>query len=301
MPDLNALLVFAKVAEANGFSPAAQRLGMPVSTVSRKIADLEKALGVRLLERSTRNVRLTNIGAEVLLQAQRLIELSDSIGDLVSDRIGAVRGNLRISAPPSISDTLLVPLLNAFQAAYPEVRVNVLITDRLVDHISEGVDVAFRVGRLHNSTLVARTLLRYRHRLVASPAYLAEHGHPQSPADLLSHRLLAFSFWGQDHSWTFLGDGRSETVTFAPHLAMNDYQGLGSALVSGRGIGDLPPIVAPEWLANGDLVEILPGWTFRPLELSLVHVSNRNMPRPVRLFKELAVDMAPQLFPALPG
>ena len=140
--DLNALCVFAKVVEANTFSEASRRLKMPVSTVSRRIAELEDQLGVRLLERSTRSLRLTAAGAEVLEQARRSVELSEAVDSIALDHRSQVSGVLRMSAPPSLSDTLLAPLVCAFQAEHPEVRVQILITERMVDHIEEGVDLS---------------------------------------------------------------------------------------------------------------------------------------------------------------
>lgn len=302
MPDLNALVIFAKVVEANSFSEAARRLKMPVSTVSRRIADLEQELGIRLLERSTRSLRLTDLGSEVLEQARRGAELSDAIDNIVSNRIADVAGALRLSAPPSISDTLLAPLVGAFQAAYPNVRVQILITDRFVDHIAEGVDLVFRRGPLRDSALVARKLLTYRHQLVATPAYLAEHRPPETPHELREHRLLAFSHWRPDNSWTFeaVAGGDAETLTFAPYLAMNDYAGLASALLAGAGIGDLPPVVQPHLVREGRLVEVMPAWRFRTLDLSLVHLGNRHTSRVVRLFMDFAAQIAPTLLPNLP-
>jgi len=302
MADLNALVVFAKVVEAKSFSEAARRLGMPVSTVSRRIAELEDQLGVRLLDRSTRNLRLTDLGLEVLEHAQRSAEASEAVQNIVSNRQSSVSGTLRLSAPPNVSDTLLTPLVTAFQASYPNVRVQILIAERFVDHIADGVDIAFRLGVLKDSSLVARKILTYRHQLVASPDYLKSCKAPQKPQDLLDHRLIAFSYWRPESHWTFAhvnGKDR-ETLTFQPHLSMNDFSGLTPALLAGRGIGDLPPLVQPELMRNGRLVEVMPEWRFPTQDLSLVHLTNRNVPRPIRLFTEFAGRMASTLFPRLP-
>jgi DNA-binding transcriptional LysR family regulator len=228
MTDLNSLALFAKIVEAGSFSEAARRLKMPISTVSRRIAELEDQLGVRLLERSTRNLRLTELGAEVLEHAVRSAELNEAVESVVSNRLSDVSGTLKLSAPPSVSDTLLTPLVTAFQASYPNVRVQILVTERLVDLIAEGVDLAFRLGALKDSCLVARRVLTYRHQLVASPSYLKARKPPKGPQDLLDHRLLTFSHWKPENSWTFVHKNGmdKETLTFQPHLSMNDYTGL---------------------------------------------------------------------------
>lgn len=302
MADLNALAVFAKVVEAGGFSEAARRLKMPVSTVSRRVAELEDQLDVRLIERSTRNLRLTELGAEVLEHAIRSAELSEAVESIVSNRLTDVSGTLRLSAMPSVSDTLLTPLVTGFQASHPNVRVQILVTERMVDLIAEGIDLAFRLGPLKDSSFVARRVLTYRHRLVASPSYLSGREPPQKPQDLLNHRLLAFSYWKPENSWTFVHrDGSErETLTFEPHLAMNDFAGLASALVAGGGIGDLPPVVQPKLFEEGRLVEVMPDWRFRAYDLSLIHVANRHLSKPCRLFKEFAMQMSPTLFLNLP-
>jgi DNA-binding transcriptional LysR family regulator len=300
MSDLNALIIFAKVVEATSFSEAARRLGIPISTVSRKIAELEDQLGVRLLERSTRQLRLTDVGSEVLEQAQKGVEVSEAVDSVVSNQLAEVRGALRLSAPPNISDSILAPLITAFQASYPEVSVQVLVTDRFVDLIAEGIDLVLRVGPLEDSTLIARKVLRYRHQLVASSEYLKNNKAPKKPSDLLNHRLLAFSFWSPQCTWTFDSGKKQETIKFHPYIAMNDYSGLANALVSGAGIGDLPPIVLPGLIKKGVLVEVMPKWRFHAIDILVVHLGNRHIPRPVRLFKEFAVQMAPTLFDDLP-
>jgi DNA-binding transcriptional LysR family regulator len=300
--DLNSLLIFAQVVESNSFAGAARRLGLPTSTVSRRIAELERQLGVGLIERSTRSLRLTDVGSEVLEHARRSAELSEAVSNIASNHLSSVSGTLRLAAPPSISDSLLVPLVSGFQAEYPDVRVHVFITERIVDQIAEGVDLAFRVGELEDSSLIARRILTYRHQLVASPEYLRRCKPPKTPNDLLRHRLIAFSFWKPENTWRFLhaGSGEAEALTFQPHLSVNEYSGLATALVAGVGIGDLPPIVQPDLLRSGKLVEVMPRWHFRVFHLSMVHLGNRYIPRPVRLFKDFAATMAPTLFPKLP-
>jgi DNA-binding transcriptional LysR family regulator len=302
MTDLNALVVFAHVVEANSFSGAARILKMPISTVSRRIAELEDQLGVRLIERSTRKLRLTDAGAEVLEHARRTVELKEAVNNVASNLSSHISGTLRLASPPSISDTLLAPIVGAFQEAYPDVRIQIFITDRIVDHVSEGIDMTFRVGDLEDSSLIARRILKYRHRLVASPAYIKKHKLPRSPKDLLDHPLLAFSFWKPKCKWNFVHiNGKDkETLTFQPYFSMNDYAGLATALLAGVGIGDIPPVVQPDLLRDGRLVEIMPRWRFRTFDLSLVHAGNRLMPQVVRVFKDFAAIMAPQLFPKLP-
>src|SRR5262249_44766612 len=160
-----------------------------------------------------------------------------------------------LSAPPSISDSLLVPLVNAFQASYPDVRIQIFISERFVDHIADGIDLTFRVGgQLEDSSLVARKILTYRHRLVVSPAYLKKSKPPQTPRDLLGHRLFSFLRRGKpENTWRFSHvNGRDkETINFQPFVSMNDYAGLAYALLTAAGIGDLPPIVQPQLLREG--------------------------------------------------
>jgi DNA-binding transcriptional LysR family regulator len=303
MANLDSLVVFAKVVEAGSLSGAARRLGMPVSTVSRRIAEFEQALGVRLLERSTRNLALTDLGKEVYEHAVRSVELGEAIEFVVSNHLSDMSGILRLSAPPSVSDSLLMPLTIEFQKLYPNVRFQILVTERYVEHIADGVDLVFRFGELRDSSLVARRLLTYRHRLVATPAYLERCGALRKPQDLLDHRLLAFSHWKPDCTWCFVHESGREKqmLTFQPFCAMNDFAGLAAMLLADSGIGEMPPVVRPDLIREGKLVEAMPQWRFQTHDLSLVSLGNRHVSKPCRLFKEFVIAKAPALFPDLPA
>lgn len=302
MADLNAMILFAKVVDANGFSEAARRLGAPVSTVSRRIADLEDQLGVRLLERSTRSLRLTDAGAELLEHARRSATLSETVEGIASNQKAEVGGLLRLSAPPSVADSLVAPIVTAFQAENPAVRTQVFITERMVDHIAEGVDLVFRLGPLRDTSLVGQPILHYRHQLVATPEYLRRAKPVAVPDDLLDHRLLSFAHWKPQHNWTLESpvSGETRRLVFEPSVAMNDFSGIAAALLDHVGIGALPPVCRPELMQNGKLVEVLPQWRFRAADLSLVHLGNRQIPKVVRAFKTFATTMAPTLFRDLP-
>jgi DNA-binding transcriptional LysR family regulator len=295
MPGVDALIVFAKVVEAGSFSAASRRMGVPLSTVSRRISELEDSLGTRLLERSTRSLRLTEVGAEILEQAKRGVEIEEAVAAIASNRAAQAIGTVRISVPPSLSESLFVPLIVEFQRTPPHVAVSVLATDRHVDLIAEGIDLAFRTGPLKDSSLVARPILEFRHVMLASHAVLAGMPAPTHPTDLLRFKLCAFSGWGEETTWHLERNGEGTSVRFKPHLALNDYAGLGAALVAGAGIGEMPSIVASEWRRKSGLVEVMPEWRF-PLEhLYMLHVGNRHATLPLRLFKEMVLEKAQSL------
>lgn len=290
MIDLDALVVFAKVVEAGGFSAAGRRMGMPVSTVSRRVAELEDRLGSRLLQRSTRQIRLTEIGAEILEQARRGVEIEEAVAAIASNRSAAANGTIRISAPPSLSESLIVPLVMGFKNLHPAVDIRIYVTDRHVDLIAEGFDLAFRTGPLKDSALMGRSILKFRHLLLASPEYLRDKKHPTTPQELLEHRLCAFTFWAQEVTWVLEKDTEQQTIAFKPHFSLNDYSGLGAALVEGAGIGEMPAIVAPDWRARSGLVEVMPFWQFPVEELFMLHSGNRNVTFALRLFKQYVVE-----------
>lgn len=302
MTDLNALMIFAKVVEAKSFSEAARRLAMPVSTVSRRVADLEEEFGTRLLVRSTRSVRLTESGTKVIQQARSLAEINDALDRVKADRRAERSETLRLSAPPSISDTVLAPLVTAFQLAFPDIGVKVFISGRIGDAFAEGVDLEVKIGPRRDTELVRQPLISYRHQIVASPDYLRGAKPVLAPRDLLGHPLLAFAFPSIESTWTLTeisGCGK-ETLRFRPQLAIGDYAGLTSIMLAGGGIGDLPPVVQPDLMRDGRLVEVLPAWTLPVFDLSLVHPPTRTPSQPMRAFKDFAASMVPKLFPDLP-
>jgi len=296
-PDLNAMALFVKVVEHKGFSAASRRLGVPVSTVSRKVSELEKTLGVRLLERSTRQLRLTEPGAEYYTYCRRGLEEIETGTLLLNERQTDISGTLRLSVPPGLSDRLIVPLVSGFQAAYPAVTIRILITERHVDFIQDAVDISLRVGDLKDSSLVARPLIHYRHVLVSSQAYLDEAGAPAHPHDLTRHRMVTFGGWFDNVSLKLSRDRKVTEVKVEGVLALNDYAGILTAVSAGQGIAEIPSIICGEALHDGSLVEVMPDWRFAPTTLSVVYPSNRNLSRIVRQFKDFCIEHVRALSP----
>ncbi len=297
MLDLNAMALFTKVVEYRSFSETSKRLGVPISTVSRKVSTLEKELGVRLLERSTRRLRLTVLGQDYYEYCRRGLEEIESGTLMINDRQAEVSGTLRLSVPPSLTDVLIIPLIGAFQAVYPNAFVRAMVTDRKVDLIEEGVDLALRAGELDDSSLVARRLLAYRHVLVASPGYLARAGAPRHPGELNGRRLVAFSAWHRQNVWALTNDGTTENITVEGAIALNDYAGIRRAVVENMGIAEIPSIICGRDIENGALVEVLPEWRFAPTKLSAVYPSSRNISRLVQLFRDFCVEHIEKLAP----
>ena len=257
---------------------------MPVSTVSRRVAQLEKELGVRLLERSTRNIRLTEIGESYYRQCQRGLEELEAANTLIEDRQQEVSGVLRLSVPPSLSENVFVPIIAEFQRSYPKARIHVFVTDRNVDLIADGVDLAIRVGDLADSALSARRILTYRHILLASPDYLNQYGAPRSPDELAGHRLLMFGTLGRQMTWTFARETETASIRVEPHLQINDYLGIQKAAIEGLGIAEMPAILCGSALRHGSLIPVMVDWSLPSVDLSAIHIATRNMSRLVRLF-----------------
>lgn len=306
--DLNDIRVFAKVAELQSVSGAARALAMPKSSVSRSVARLEVALGAGLLRRSTRRLGLTEAGALFHEHCRRVLGEAAEAEQAVAQLHAVPRGLLRVSAPITLGQAVLGPLLPAFLERYPQVRVSLELTSRRVDILEEGVDVAVRIGALPDSSLLARRLGTSRSSLLASPAYLARHPPPREPADLASHTAVDLQLGGATgrRAWHMirLGDEAAE-VEVEPRLLANDPGVVRLAVLGGAGLGWLPSFLCADDLAAGRLVEVLPGWRRPGPDIHAVFPGQRGgAPSPtVRVFVDFLVAVVattPPWDPAAP-
>jgi DNA-binding transcriptional LysR family regulator len=293
LPDLNALQVFAAVVDAQGFRGAARALGIPKSTVSRKLAELESQLGLRLVQRTTRKISLTDAGESFYRQcAPALAALVDAQKCLVATQ-AAPRGQLRITAPNTFAELFLGPVLEDYYRQYREVRVTVDLTDRYVDLIAEGFDLAIRAGELPDSTLVARALgdaeaqASSRPHCYASPEYLATHGAPRHPRELNAHDCLFYGSSERGAKWTFVTHRRRVPVPVRPRITCTSFYLLLEAAIAGHGITRLPAFFASEAQRKGKLVPVLEDFALPAMPLHAVYPSSRNVAPPVRAFLEL--------------
>ena len=255
---LPGLAVFARIVRYGSLSGAANSLGMSRSAVSKQLSALESQIGVRLLQRTTRKQALTEAGEQVYAEAQR-IETSLGAIDAIRDNYAIeVRGKLKISCSTSLGRVHLVPLLYEFSRRYPAVEVNLQLEDRFVDLVAEQVDVAIRIGHLPDSSLVAKRLGELEWQLCASPAYIAEHGSPKSPADLAHHECLFYRNINHSmNNWTFLGAQGEEHVSVRGSLTINDGCALVDAAVGGQGILLIDKAILGDHLRQGRLVPLL--------------------------------------------
>jgi DNA-binding transcriptional LysR family regulator len=259
---LEELAAFVAVAEAGSFAEAARTLGRDASVISRRVSQLEQRLGVRLLSRTTRRVALTEVGASYCRRVQLLLDELASASREASDFAASPQGLVRVSLPVTFGRQWIAPLLPAFLARHPLIRIDARFTDRFVDVVADGIDVAIRVGArgLRNSTLTARRLAAYRNLLVAAPSYLATHGTPQEPADLAHHACLGFTGHAAWPDWPLAKDGTRRTIRPACALTADHSEVPLMAAIAGAGI-----TLTAHWLAGpairaGELVEVLPGW-----------------------------------------
>jgi len=285
MPNIEDLETFVAVADTGGVSPAARRLGLPKSIVSRRLGRLEQELGAQLLTRNTRGAALTEAGATFREHAARAVAEIDAARESVSPN-GELRGLIRIAVPMSLGITHLAPMLAAFAVRYPLVQVYVAFGDRLVDLINEGFDLAIRVGYLQDSALVARRVGDVKGALVASPAYVEQHGAPQSLEDLQSHPALMQG----TESWRFrVGD---KVVVVHPQGRFKADNGIAlvQAALAGLGVIVLPGFLADEHLASGKLVRLLPEYPVPEAGLFIVRPPGDHPPRKVRVLTDFLLE-----------
>jgi DNA-binding transcriptional LysR family regulator len=288
--DLNEIVVFAKVVETRSFTAAAQQLGLPKSTVSRKVAQLEERLAARLIQRTTRKLSLTEIGQAYYERCARIVTDIQMAEQLVGDMQSTPRGLLKITAPIDLGAFRLGAITAAFCADHPDIYVNLDLSDRIVDLVEEGMDLAIRFGPLGESSLVARRLSAVTMGLYAAPSYLAKRPPPAEPDDLAEHDLIAFVPHARFASWSLVGPGGATAeLTPTARLTSNNLLAVREAAVAGAGIA-LVPSFAVRSPGGGTLVPILPEWIAPTGELFAVYPSTRNLSPKVRAYLDFVVE-----------
>jgi DNA-binding transcriptional LysR family regulator len=273
------------VVQAGSFTAAARRLKMPKSSVSRKVSDLEERIGARLLHRTTRKLGLTDAGRIYFERAAPIVSDIEQADQAVGESQAAPRGLLRVTAP--LSFALLGPMVASFLERYPEVRVELVCADRVVNLVEEGFDVAIRAGRLVDSTLIARRLGAMKRVLVASAGYLKRHPRPKSPADLEKHPCIAFGSAPAPTLWTLHSGEKKVDVRVPARLSANDMDMMLAAARAGIGIAWLPEHLVTVELAKGRLERVLSDWSSPETPVHAVYPSARHLSQKVSAFVEL--------------
>jgi DNA-binding transcriptional LysR family regulator len=300
-PDLNDLQFFAIVVEHGGYAAAERALGIPKSRLSRRVTQLEADLGVRLLQRSTRKFAVTDVGQSVYRHAQSMLAEAQAAREAV-DRVSAEpRGLIKVSTPVALAEDMLAKLVPQFMEAYPQVRVQLHVSNRRVDIIPEGFDVALRVRNKldDDGELVLRRFGQISELLVASPAYLLKRGRPKSPLDLGGHATLSMSEEESKQRWTLHGpDGAIERVEIQPILMTHDFPLLMSAARAGLGIALLPESVCADWVRSGHLEVVVPDWRLPQGICHAVFPSRRGLLPAVRVFIDFLAERIPPMIEA---
>jgi DNA-binding transcriptional LysR family regulator len=298
MQDLNDLYYFSAVVDNGGFAAAERALGIPKSRLSRRISALETELGVRLLQRSTRRFAVTDVGSAVHRHAQTMLEEAKAAREVVDRLSSEPRGTIRLSLPVSIAQEMIPKLMPEFLAKYPQVRVQLHVSNRRVDVINEGFDLAIRVRNKldDDGSLVMRTFGQIQELLVASPGYLDRMGRPKDPDELKDHVTLSMSEDEARQRWDLQdAGGDTRRVELKPRLAGFDFPMLMALARQGIGITMLPETVCAEAIRNGELEVVLPNWRLPQGIAHLVFASRRGLLPAVRAMIDFLAERMPQL------
>jgi DNA-binding transcriptional LysR family regulator len=272
--NLEEIIVFTKIVQGHSFTAAATALGLPRSTVSRKIADLEARVGARLLQRTTRALSLTDVGRIYYEHCVRIIAELEEAQLAVAQLQSTPRGRLRVTAP--VGFTVMGPLLAEYLRLFPEVQVELTCTDRNVDLIEEGFDLALRAGALADSTLVSRRVGVVRRRLVAAPSLVKRLGRPKDLGDLEGHPCISFAPEGT--AWTLRAGAKTVEVALRPRLVVNDYEMLRAVARAGFGIALLPDYLCEDDVRAGRLQAVLEPWSAPEVPIFALYPSTRHLP-----------------------
>lgn len=288
MDKIHAMQLFIRVAELESFSRAADSLGLPKGSVSRRIQALENQLGARLLHRTTRRVQLTQDGMVYYERAKDLLANLDELDGLFQHDPTSISGRLRVDMPVGVARNLVIPKLPGFLQQYPGIELELSSSDRLVDVVREGFDCVVRVGTLKDSGLIARSLGKLSMINCASPDYLARFGYPENLEDLTSHALVhyAVNLGTRPQGFEVHHDDSTRWVKTGGTLTVNSTETYHAACLAGLGIIQVPRIGVREALRTGKLVELLPQYRAEPMPVSLIYPHRRNLSRRVHLFME---------------
>jgi len=283
MDKLTRINVFVSVAETGSFSVASERLGISRAAVSKYVSQLEAQLGGRLLNRTTRRVSTTESGRIYFERCKEILQNLKEADDIVTGLSGRPRGTLRISAPTNFASRHLMPLINEFTRAWPEVQVELMCSERMVDLVDEGYDLAIRMTHIEDSELIARRLSRCRHVLVASPDYLQKNPVPKLPDELAQHACILYAYL-KGGVWPFTRNGRDYRVKVKPVLKSNNPDVLLEAAMSGMGVSLLPTFVVCDAVQSGALRMLLEDFDSIEMDIYAVYASRHHLPAKIRVF-----------------